>query len=60
LKAARESENADEQEDIDFVGQAETGKAGSMEHLNLFGVPLSEVDQLDFGKDQEETVKEKN
>ena len=31
-----------------------------MEHLNLFGVPLSEVDQLDFGKDQEETVKENN
>ena len=25
-----------------------------MENINLFGVPLSEADQLDFGKDKEE------
>lgn len=31
-----------------------------MEKLNLFGVTLSEVDMLDFGKETEESVKEKN
>ena len=28
--------------------------------MNLFGVPLSEVDQLDLGKEKEESITEKN
>lgn len=39
---------------------AETPEAKNMEQLNLFGVALSEVDMLDFGKEAEESVKEKN
>ena len=42
------------------MGEAETPFAQNMEQLNLFGVSLSDVDMLDFGKDDEESAKEKN
>lgn len=53
-------EAEEDDEDIDFIGQADTPAAGNLQHVNLFGVPLSEVDQLDLGKEKEESITEKN
>ena len=59
-KNKKSGEAAEASQDIDFIGEAETPSAQNMESLNLFGVALSEVDMLDFGKETEESVKDKN
>ena len=52
-KKERQRKANEEMEDVDFIGSAEVPASQSMEHLNLFGVPLD-------SESSSETIKEKN
>ncbi len=57
-REARQRAQQEIQGDIDFIGDAEDTLPPDLEELNLFGVPLNELDGREGG--DEESLKDRN